>query len=214
MLSDTMIRRAMDHEHEPHRLVVAPGPGILALAEEQFQPASLDLTLGTEFIWYPAPLVAPRRGHVLSAMEDIERKQFIYLDAEEPESFTTATDVGPGGQFLVTPGMFVLATTAERVQMPTNLLARVEGRSSIGRKGLIIHATAGFIDPGFAGHITLEIANLNCRGIVLRAGMRICQLSFDRVEGRVDRPYGDPRLKSKYQGQVGVTRSRMGNGGT
>lgn len=199
MLSDSEIRREFDLG-----LRLDPHP-----TDHQLQPASIDLTLGTSFKWYKTPRIISRRGCPFEDLEPIEKRQLIYLDEPEPPEFMDTADVGEGGQFLVTPEMFVLATTRERVRMPAHLLARVEGRSSVGRKGLIIHATAGFVDPGFEGHITLEIANLNPRGIVLRAGMRICQLSFTRVEGTVLRPYGHPGLRSRYQGQVGVTTSRI-----
>ncbi len=203
MLSDSEIRAELEGVRSEH-LVIEPKP-----EDHQIQPASIDLTLGSEFKWYVVPRIAVRRGYALKDLEKIERDNLIYLDQPEPKGFTEGTDVGEGGEFLVTPDMFVLATTRERVEMPSHLVARVEGRSSIGRKGLIIHATAGFIDPGFKGHITLEIANLNARGIVLRAGMRICQLSLTRVEGKVLRPYGHPDLRSRYQGQIGTTTSRI-----
>lgn len=199
MLSDSRIEWYRSRETD--RLVIEPEPEL-----HQLQPASIDLRLGNEFKSYTYPHFAPRNGALLEALDEDEKQDLIYADRPDPEGMiqTIISD-----SFVVTPGMFVLATTVERVEIPKDCVARVEGRSSIGRKGLIIHATAGFIDPGFQGHITLEIANLNRRGIVLRAGMRICQLSIQAMSGNVRRPYGHPELKSKYQGQVGTTTSRI-----
>lgn len=200
MLSDTEIQKEIDRGY----LVIEPG-----IEDHQLQPASVDLTLGTEFKFYRRPRIMVRNGHPFEDLDDLEKRELIYVDRPEPDTFMETVDVGLAGSFLVTPDMFALATTAQRVKMPPHLVARVEGRSSLGRKGLIIHATAGFIDPGFEGHITLEIANLNVRGIVLQAGMRICQLSLSRVDGDVRRPYGHPELRSRYQGQTGTTTSRI-----
>lgn len=203
MLSDREISKFMgrDPALKQDPLVIDPMP-----EDCQLQPASIDLRLGNEFKWYKRPLFAPRNGADIDDLGDDEKADLIYVDRPDPQEMikTKTSDV-----FVVTPDMFVLATTLERVKIPKDLVARVEGRSSIGRKGLIIHATAGFIDPGFEGHITLEIANLNHRAVVLRAGVRICQLSFSRMDGDVKRPYGHPQLKSKYQGQVGTTTSRI-----
>jgi dCTP deaminase len=116
--------------------------------------------------------------------------------------------VEEGGAFEFRPGAFVLATTIERIRVPPNLVARVEGRSSIGRLGVIVHATAGFIDPGFEGEITLELANLSPRRRVLIPGMRICQIVFHCLSSVVERPYG-PERSSKYSGQRGPTVSRL-----
>lgn len=196
MLADTMIRYAMDEqEDQSYRLIVEPKP-----EDVQFQPASLDLRLGAEFKQFKTPLNAK------TAKAFNPREPY-------PEDWVLTTKIehvaeGAEAAFILEPGVFTLATTLERVKMPRNLVARVEGKSSLGRLGLIIHATAGFIDPGFVGNITLEMMNLSPRPIDLIIGMRICQLSFDKVDGRVERPYGHPALKSKYQGQSGVTESR------
>jgi dCTP deaminase len=195
MLSDTLIRYAMRIEgSEPHRLDVTPVP-----EDVQFQPASLDLRLGNEFKHFVRPL-----NPTNAAPLDPTRP----YPTEWMETTTVASIDGAESFFVLVPGVFTLATTLERVKMPVDLVARVEGKSSLGRLGLIIHATAGFVDPGFRGNITLEMMNLGPRPIALKIGMRICQLSFEKVDGRVERPYGHPDLKSKYQGQTGVTESR------
>ena len=116
--------------------------------------------------------------------------------------------VPEGGDFILDPGEFALGTTLERVHVPTNLVARVEGRSSIGRLAILVHATAGFIDPGFEGEITLELANLGPAPARLRVGSRICQVVFHVLTSPAERPYG-PARGSKYAGQRGPTPSRL-----
>lgn len=116
--------------------------------------------------------------------------------------------LAPGERFVLAPGEFALGTTIERVTVPDDLVARVEGRSSIGRLAVIVHATAGFIDPGFRGEITLELANLGARPAVLDPGMRICQIVFQLLTSPAERPYG-PRRGSKYSGQRGPTPSLL-----
>lgn len=108
-------------------------------------------------------------------------------------------------QWRLYPGVFSLASTLETLRMPNNVVARVEGKSSWGRRGLLIHA-AGFVDPGFHGQITLELKNLSHEVIILRKGQRICQIAFDWTDQEVERPYGSAELKSHYQGQRGPTR--------
>jgi dCTP deaminase len=106
------------------------------------------------------------------------------------------------------PGEFVLGSTLERVGVPTDLVARVEGKSSLGRLGLVIHSTAGFIDAGFDGHVTLELANLANLPITLYPGMKIGQISFIKMTSPAEKPYGSGAKGSKYQGQRGPTPSR------
>lgn len=198
MLADSLIRSELCWDGEEYGLTIEPPP-----EDVQFQPASLDLRLGYEFKRFITPLNA---------------KTATPLDPRcpYPKEWVDTTRIEPieGAEvaYILEPGIFTLATTIERVKMPKHLVARVEGKSSIGRLGLLIHATAGFIDPGFQGNITLEMMNLSPRPIALTVGMRICQLSFSRVVGLVERPYGHPDLKSKYQGQVGVTESRADKG--
>ena len=113
-----------------------------------------------------------------------------------------------GERFLAHPGEFVLATTLEQVEIPNDLVARLEGRSSIGRLGIVIHSTAGYIDPGFKGKITLEISNLGRIAVALYPGMRICQITFEEMSSPVRQGYGE-RHGSKYQGQSAATASRL-----
>ena len=110
--------------------------------------------------------------------------------------------------FMLHPGEFVLGSTLERVGVPDDLVGRVEGKSSLGRLGLMIHSTAGFIDAGFDGHITLELANVASLPITLYPGMKIGQISFMEMTSPADKPYGQGAVGSKYQGQRGPTPSR------
>ena len=117
--------------------------------------------------------------------------------------------VEEGKPFILHPGEFVLGTTLERLTLPDDIVARIEGKSSLGRLGLLIHATAGFVDPGWSnGQITLELSNVAPLPIRLWPGMKIAQLSFMRMDAPAERPYGHPELGSKYQGQKGPTPSR------
>lgn len=143
--------------------------------DQQIQPASIDLRLGSVFY-------------------SLRRDEYRTV----PE----------GSTYVLNPGEFALASTVERVSVPSDLVARVEGRSSLGRIALIVHATAGFIDPGFEGEITLELSNLGPRALLLRPGSRICQIVFQTMTSPADRPYG-PARGSKYHGQTGPTLSRF-----
>ena len=113
-----------------------------------------------------------------------------------------------GGIFFLEPGEFALAHTIETVCLPHDLAARVEGKSTHGRRGLLIHATAGFIDPGFRGQVTLELANLGQSSIGVQVGESIAQICFYQLTTPCERPYGDERLGSKYQDQTGATSAR------
>jgi dCTP deaminase len=117
-------------------------------------------------------------------------------------------EIAEGEDFMLAPSEFALGTTFERVRVPSDLVARVEGRSSIGRLAILVHATAGFIDPGFEGEITLELANIGPTRASLRVGSRICQVVFHQLTSPVERPYG-PARGSKYSGQQGPTPSRL-----
>ena len=121
---------------------------------------------------------------------------------------TELVEVPEGEAFLLHPGEFVLGSTLERVGVPSDLVARVEGKSSLGRLGLVIHSTAGFIDAGFDGHVTLELANLANLPITLYPGMKIGQISFIKMTSPAEKPYGSGAQGSKYQGQRGPTPSR------
>jgi dCTP deaminase len=153
------------------------------------QPASLDIRLDHRFRVF-------RSSH------------HPYIDLARPlDDVTELVEVGDS-PFILHPNEFVLGSTRERIRLPDDLVSRVEGKSSLGRLGLLIHSTAGFIDPAWNGHITLELSNVNNLPITLYPGMRIGQLSFFRLSSPAERPYGSPELGSSYQGQSGPTPSR------
>jgi dCTP deaminase len=132
-----------------------------------------------------------------------------YIDVREPmHELTDEVTIDAEQPFFIHPGEFVLGSTLEVLTLPDDILAQVEGKSSLGRIGLLIHATAGFVDPGWTGRLTLELSNVAKMPIALHYGMKIGQLSFMRMSTPVDRPYGSPQLRSKYQGQMGPTPSR------
>ncbi|OGJ64860.1 dCTP deaminase [Candidatus Peribacteria bacterium RIFCSPHIGHO2_12_FULL_55_11] len=154
--------------------------------------SSLDLRLGPTFKLY-------------------EHSKFAVLDPKNPESFAgnmRTITIPEGESFIVQPGEFVLGVTQETITVPDDLVVRVEGRSSLGRLGIIIHSTAGFVDPGFSGTITLEISNLNRLPVALYPGMRICQLAFEMMSSPADMPY-HKKPGSKYQHQVLPEESRL-----
>ena len=159
---------------------------------QQIQPASVDLRLSAEFLIYkPA--------------------QVSCLDPRNPETLTLATEritVPDGDAFILHPGEFALGSTLERVEVPNDLVGRVDGRSSVGRLAVVVHATAGFIDPGFAGEITLELSNLGRIPVRLYPGMRIAQIVFQTMTSPAQRPYGEAR-GSHYSGQRGPQASRI-----
>jgi len=127
-----------------------------------------------------------------------------YIDVRQPaEDLTELVEISGDEPFILHPDEFVLGTTLERIALPDDLVARLEGKSSLGRLGLLIHSTAGYIDPGWDGDITLELSNVSRLPITIYAGMRIGQLSFHQMTTPVDRPY-----RGKYQGQRGPTASR------
>jgi len=135
------------------------------------------------------------------------RYPFIDVKAEQ-EELTELVEVDGAEPFILHPGEFVLGSTLERVTLPDDLVARLEGKSSLGRLGLLIHSTAGFIDPGFDGHVTLELSNVANLPITIYPEMKIGQLSFVQMAEPTDNPYGSTGLGSKYQGQRGPTPSR------
>jgi len=180
ILSDQTIR----DELKQGRIVIDP------LDESCIQPSSVDLHLDSQFRVF--------RNHNLRVIDVRE---------EQPE-LTEVVNVTEGNCFMLHPGEFVLGATAERVAIPDDLVARLEGKSSLGRLGLLIHATAGFIDAGWDGYVTLELANLATLPITLYPGMKIGQISFLRMTSPASRPYGSAGMKSKYQGQRGPTASR------
>ncbi|MFB6303521.1 MAG: dCTP deaminase [Haloferacaceae archaeon] len=160
----------------------------------QVQPASIDLRLGTEFLEF-------QRTNISCIHPD---------RADEVSEYVTETTVDEGDEFVLHPGDFVLGSTKERVAIPDDLVAHVEGRSSLGRLAVVVHATAGLCDPGFEGHITLELSNLGTAPVALTPGMRVSQLTFTELTSPAARPYGADR-GSKYQNQSGPAASRIGD---
>jgi dCTP deaminase len=158
------------------------------------QPASVDLKLGTSFRVF--------HNHRLPAIDL----------AAPPSGVTEHVQIDDDANFVIHPGEFVLGTTVEWVELPDDIVARIEGKSSLGRLGLIVHATAGFVDPGFSGTLTLEITNLTRVPIVLWPGKPIAQLSFMALDRAAERPYGHPDLGSHYHGQLEATESRYEGG--
>lgn len=164
------------------------------------QPASYELHLGEGIVEMKSDK---------EMKEDID-EVYIPLDVtnkEECEKAFQQRTVAYSRGFLLLPGDFCLVTTEEKVWLPDNVAARVEGKSSLGRVGLAIHTTAGWIDPGFKGNITLELSNLSKRTLELTVGMKIAQLAFFQMSGPAVRPYGHSDLGSAYQNQDGVTGS-------
>ena len=186
ILSDGTLRRLLANR----RLVIDP------LDDSQIQPASIDVRLGSTFLAF--------RRHTSECIDPRELNEALM----EP---VTVPDDQP---FILHPGEFVLGTTLERLTLPDDIVARVEGKSSLGRLGLLIHATAGFVDAGWTnGQITLELSNVAPLPIKLWPGMKIGQLSFMRMDAPAERPYGHPALGSTYQGQSGPVASRYRDNG-
>jgi dCTP deaminase len=135
--------------------------------------------------------------------------RYPYIDVKEPmEDLTELVEINDDAPFILHPGEFVLGSTLERISLPDDLVARLEGKSSLGRLGLLIHSTAGFIDPGWDGHVTLELSNVANLPITIYVGMKIGQLSFVQMTEPSESPYGSTGLGSKYKGQTGPTPSR------
>jgi dCTP deaminase len=154
------------------------------------QPASVDLRLGDSFRVF--------HNH-RATMIDLR---------QPPDNLTEEVVVAEGDSFVIHPGEFCLGRTLEWVELPDDIVARIEGKSSLGRLGLIVHATAGFCDPGWKGTLTLELNNLTRVPIILHPGLEIAQLSFMMLDRPAVRPYGSPELGSHYQGQRAATASR------
>ena len=124
------------------------------------------------------------------------------------EDLTEVVQIDENTPFILHPGEFVLGSTSEHIELPAHLVARLEGKSSLGRLGLVIHSTAGFVDPGWKGHLTLELSNLSNLPITLFYGMKIGQISFLELTTPATRLYGSKELGSKYQGQSDPTPSK------
>ncbi len=157
---------------------------------DDIQPSSVDLHLGSRF-------------------QVFRNSRYPYIDPmRQQEGLMELVEASEEEPFVLHPGEFVLGTTIERIVLPDDIVARLEGKSSLGRLGLLIHSTAGYVDPGWEGRLTLELSNVANLPIVLTPGMPIGQISFSLMTTPVDRPYGTPGLGSKYQGQNDVTASR------
>ena len=179
VLSDSAIRRLI----ESGRIGIDPyDPGLM-------QPSSLDVRVDRLFRVF-------------------RNSRYPFIDVKVDQSdLTELVEVGDDEPFILHPGEFVLGSTLERVRLPDDLVARLEGKSSLGRLGLLIHSTAGFIDPGFDGHVTLELSNVANLPITIYPAMKIGQLSFVQMTEPAERPYGTAGMGSKYQGQRGPTPS-------
>jgi len=180
LLSDRDIR----HEVDQKRIVLDPWD------EAMVQPSSVDVRLDRYFRLF-----------------DNHKYQHIDPATDQPD-LTRLVEVDPEESFVLHPGEFVLGATFEVVTLPDDVAARLEGKSSLGRLGLLTHSTAGFIDPGFSGHVTLELSNVATLPITLWPGMKIGQLCFFRLSSAAEHPYGSERYGSRYQGQRGPTASR------
>ena len=180
ILSDRDIRA----EIEAGRIVIDP------YGAESVQPSSVDLHLGNKFRVF--------RNN---------RTAVIDVRTEQPE-LTELVEISGDEPFVLHPGEFALGATFERVGLPDDLVARLEGKSSLGRLGLLIHSTAGYVDPGWEGTLTLELSNVANLPIMLYDGMKIGQISFQRLSSPVEVAYGDARIGSRYRGQTDPTASR------
>ena len=146
--------------------------------------------------------------HLDSRFRVFRNNRYRYIDVrqEQPE-LTELLEISGDEPFVLHPGEFVLGSTLERVALPNDLVARLEGKSSLGRLGLLIHSTAGYVDPGWDGNLTLELSNVANLPIALYQGMKIGQISFQKLSSPVEVAYGDARIGSKYRGQRDPTAS-------
>nr|WP_241251971.1 MULTISPECIES: dCTP deaminase [unclassified Micrococcus] len=180
MLSDRDIRAELDSGRV----------GLDPLDPTMVQPASVDVRLDRFFRLF-------------------DNHRYAHIDPrQEQDELTRLVEVDPDEAFILHPGEFVLGSTYEQVTLPDDLAARLEGKSSLGRLGLLTHSTAGFIDPGFSGHVTLELSNVATLPITLWPGMKIGQLCFFRLSSAAQSPYGTGANQNRYQGQRGPTASR------
>jgi len=146
--------------------------------------------------------------HLDRSFRVFRNNRYAFIDVRTPQpDLTELLRVDDDEPFILHPGEFVLGQTVEWVELPIDLVARLEGKSSLGRLGLLIHSTAGYVDPGWRGNLTLELSNVANLPIALYYGMRIGQISFFKMSSPVDRPYGSAELGSKYQGQSEPTAS-------
>lgn len=176
--------RTIKEEIAAGRLVIEP------LDRDCIQPASVDVHLDGRFLVF--------RNN---------RRPFIDV-REDTTDLTELVEIAGDTPFILHPNEFVLGSTLESITLPDDLVARLEGKSSLGRLGLLIHSTAGYVDPGWQGHLTLELSNVANLPVTLYYGMKIGQISFLRLTTPVDHPYGSKEARSRYQGQRGPTPSR------
>lgn len=184
ILSDKTIKEYL----EEGKIVIDP-----LKDEQQIQPSSVDMRLGDEFKVFK-----------------VIRKPYIDpKDEDDIAEYMESSTVPEGEAFIIHPNEFALATTQEYVKVPDDLVARVEGRSSMGRLGVTMHVTAGYVDPGFEGRITLEISNIGAMPVALYPGQRVCQLVFETMTTPAELPYGHPKRNSKYMNQLKPESSRV-----
>ena len=179
ILSDGTIREA----------IAAGRIGIDPLLEDGIQPSSVDVRLGSSFRVFA-------------------NHRYPYIDVRQDQPELTELIEAGDEPFVLHPGEFVLGSTLERITLPADIVARLEGKSSLARLGLVIHSTAGFIDAGFDGDVTLELSNVATLPILLYPGMKVAQFAFFALDKPAERPYGSGASGSKYQGQAGPTASR------
>lgn len=180
LLSDQDLRK----EVESGRLALDP------FDVEMLQPSSIDVRLDRFFRVF-------------------NNTRYTHIDpSQQQDELTSLVETPEGEQFVLHPGEFVLGSTYEMVTLPDDLAGRLEGKSSLGKLGLLTHSTAGFIDPGFSGHITLELSNVANLPITLHPGMKIGQLCLFKLSSPAEHPYGSAQVGSRYQGQRGPTPSR------
>ena len=183
ILNDQTIKKYLDNE----KIIITP------ITPIQIQPSSIDLRLG-------------------NTIQTFTQNNNLYIDTHKDITpYTKQTIIPENNKLIIQPHEFLLASTKEYVKLPPNIVGRVEGRSSIGRLGLTVHVTAGYVDPGFEGNITLEIFNMNKLPIAIYPDQRICQLVLEELNEPALYPYGSEECGSKYQGQLGATVSRINN---
>ena len=184
ILSDQDLKKYLEEK----KIIIGP-----LIDEKQIQPSSVDLRIGDEF-----------KEFKIISKPYIDPKDNIDMD-----SYMTSFIIEKGEPFIIHPGEFTLATTYERIKLPDDIVARVEGRSSMGRLGVTMHVTAGFIDSGFDGRITLEISNIGKMPVALYPGQRVCQIVFETMTTPSLKPYGHEDRDSKYMGQTSPESSKI-----
>lgn len=181
VLSDKTIKE----EIAGKRIIIDP------LDVRDIQPASVDVHLDDKILVFRNS----RKPYIDVRQDTTDLTELQKIEDDQP--------------FILHPGEFVLASTLENIQIPDDIVGRLEGKSSLGRIGLLIHSTAGYVDPGWKGHLTLELSNVANLPVTLYSGMKIGQISFLRLSSPADNIYGSKNLESKYQGQTGPTASRI-----